>query len=110
MAIICTYEVIIDALDKLTKNFTTDRVSSVQVECALYYLFWESFILTGLSFKHIFYTKIILSECFQNVDIDLLTAINYMQNSLKKIKKFWCDEEFNILIDEIIMSSNLKEM
>jgi len=63
-------------------------------------LFQERFLLTALCFKNIFDTTSILSKCLQNVDIDLLAAINYMQNSLAKIKKIRCDKEFNKLLDE----------
>jgi len=98
--LLCTYEAIVDALDELKNDSTTDRVSSVQAEGLLHYLFQERFLLTALCFKNIFDTTSILSKCLQNVDIDLLAAINYMQNSLAKIKKFRCDEEFNKLLDE----------
>jgi len=100
MTIFCTYEAIVDALDELKNDSTTDRVSSVQAEGLLHYLFQERFLLTALCFKNIFDTTSILSKCLQTVDIDLLAAINYMQNCLAKMKKFRCDEEFNKLLEE----------
>jgi len=100
MTVFCTYEAIIDALDELKNDSTTDRVSSVQAEGLLHYLFQERFLLTALCFKNIFDATSILSKYLQSMDIDLLAAINYMQNSLAKIKKFRCDEEFNKLIEE----------
>ncbi|KAL4104848.1 hypothetical protein QTP88_020124 [Uroleucon formosanum] len=96
----CTYEAIVDALNELKNDSTTDRVSSVQAEGLLHYLFQERFLLTALCFKNIFDTTSILSKCIQTVDINLLAAINYMQNCLAKIKKFRCDEEFNKLLEE----------
>jgi len=39
MTIFCTYEAIVDALDELKNDSTTDRLSSIQAEGLLHYLF-----------------------------------------------------------------------
>jgi hypothetical protein len=110
MTVFYTYEAIVDALDELINDSTTDRVSSVQAEGLLHYLFQERFLLTALYFKNIFDTTSILSKCLQTVDIDLLAVINYMQNCLEKIEKFRCDEEFKKLLEEKKISLNLKKI
>jgi hypothetical protein len=64
------------------------------------YLLSERFVLTGMLFIKIFDMTSPLSKFLQKKNIDLLAAVNYVQNILTRIKNLRNDIKFGNLIDQ----------
>jgi len=64
------------------------------------YLLSERFVLTGMLFLKIFEMTSPLSKFLQMKNIDLLAAVNYVQNILTTIKNLRNDIKFGNLIDQ----------
>lgn len=103
--VIDTFDAIIDTLDNLHNDSTTDRVCSVKATSLMDYMLSERFVLTSLVFTKVFDITSPLSKFLQGKNVDLLAATNYVQNSLMKIEDLRNDFQFQNLIiqkDEFI--------
>lgn len=64
------------------------------------YLLSERFVLTEMLFLKIFDMTSPLSKFLQKKNIDLLAAVNYVQNILTRIKNLRNNIKFGNLIDQ----------
>ncbi|KAL5246057.1 hypothetical protein ACI65C_013465 [Semiaphis heraclei] len=95
-----TFDAIIDTLHSLESDDASHRVCSVKANGLMEYLLSERFILTGMLFIKIFDMTSPLSKFLQKKNIDLLAAVNYVQNILTRIKNLRNDIKFGNLIDQ----------
>lgn len=92
-----TFDALIDTLDDLQNDSTTDRVCCVKASSLMDYLLSERFILTSLLFTNIFDITSPLSKFLQGKNADLLAAVNCIQDALTKIEDLRCDKQFDEL-------------
>ncbi|KAF0691172.1 zinc finger MYM-type protein 1-like, partial [Aphis craccivora] len=95
-----TFDAIIDTLHSLESDDASHRVCSVKANGLMEYLLSERFVLTGILFIKIFDMTSPLSKFLQKKNIDLLAAVNYVQNILTRIKNLRNDIKFINLIDQ----------
>ncbi|KAF0748925.1 zinc finger MYM-type protein 1-like [Aphis craccivora] len=87
-------------LHSLESDDASHRVCSVKANGLMEYLLSEPFVLTGILFIKIFDMTSPLSKFLQKKNIDLLAAINYVQNILTRIKNLRNDIKFINSIDQ----------
>jgi len=96
-----TYDSIIDTLNFIQNDLTTDRVCSVKASSLINYMLSERFVLIALTFKNIFNMTHPFTKFLQGKYIDLLDAINYTQSIFIQIQILCSDESFkNVIYDK----------
>lgn len=95
-----TYDSIIDTLNFIQNDLTTDRVCSVKASSLINYMLSERFVLIALTFKKIFNITHPFTKFLQGKDIDLLGAINYTQSIFIQIQILRSDESFKNIIND----------
>lgn len=78
----------------------TDRICSVKADSLMNYMLTERFVLTGLIFLKIFDMTNPLNPFLQGKNIDLLGAVNYIENVLFNIKELRNDSKFELIVLE----------
>jgi len=95
-----TFDALIDTLFDLKDDKSTDRICSVKADNLMNYMLTERFILTGLIFLKIFDMTNPLNTFLQGKNIDLLGAVNYIENVLFNIKELRNDSKFESIVLE----------
>jgi len=95
-----TYDSIIDTLNFIQNDLTTDRVCSVKASSLINYMLSERFVLIALTFKKIFNITHPFTKFLQGKDIDLLGAINYTQSIFIQIQILRSDESLKNIIND----------
>jgi len=95
-----TFDALIDTLFNLKDDKFTDRICSVKADSLMNYMLTERFILTGLIFLKIFDMTNPLNKFLQGKNIDLLGAVNYIENVLFNIKELRNDSKFDLIVLE----------
>ncbi|XP_060846352.1 zinc finger MYM-type protein 1-like [Rhopalosiphum padi] len=104
-----TYDSILDTLNYLQDDITSDRMCCVKAKSLYEYMLSERFVLTGLTFKNFFDIISPLSLFLQGKNIDLLAAVSYVKCVEKKILSLRSENEFHVLLkekEEFITSKN----
>lgn len=104
-----TYDSILDTLNYLQDDITSDRICCVKAKSLYEYMLSERFVLTGLTFKKLFDITSPLSLFLQGKNIDLLAAVSYVKCVKTKILSLRSENEFNVLLkekEEFITSKN----
>lgn len=97
LTVLDTFDALIDTLDDLQNDPTTDRVCCVKASGLMDYLLSERFVLTSLLFINIYNITSPLSKFLQSENADLLAAVNYVKDVLIKIEDLRSENEFNEL-------------
>ncbi|XP_050065236.1 zinc finger MYM-type protein 1-like isoform X2 [Aphis gossypii] len=95
-----TFDALIDTLFDLKDDKFTDRVCSVKADSLMNYMLTERFILTSLVFLKIFDITNPLNKFLQGKNIDLLGAVNYIENVSFNIKELRNDNKFELIVLE----------
>lgn len=97
LTVLETFDAIIDTLDDLQSDPTTDRVCCVKANSIMDYLLSERFVSTSLLFTNIFNLTSPLSKFLQGKNADLLAAVNYVKDILMKVEDLRNDTQFTEL-------------
>lgn len=101
LTVLETFDAIIDTLDDLQNDPTTDRVCCVKANGIMDYLLSEHFVSTSLLFSNIFDITSPLSKFLQCKNADLLAAVNYVKDALMKVEDLRIDTQFTELQNNI---------
>ncbi|XP_022166088.1 zinc finger MYM-type protein 1-like [Myzus persicae] len=104
-----TYDSILDTLNYLQNDISSDRICCVKAKSLYEYMLSERFVLTALTFKKMFDITSPLSSFLQGKNIDLLAAVSYVKSVDKKILTLRSETEFQVLLkekEEFITSKN----
>jgi len=104
-----TYDSILDTLNYLQNDISSDRICCVKAKSLYEYMLSERFVLTELTFKKMFDITSPLSSFLQGKNIDFLAAVSYVKSVNKKILTLRSETEFQVLLkekEEFITSKN----
>jgi len=101
--VLLTYNAVIETLEYIvSKESRIDFKVGAKASGLIDFLLSHRFILTALYFKKIFNLIDPLTRMLQAIDIDLLSAINIIQNVHTSLKQIRCENIF----EEIFTESN----
>lgn len=102
VTVLDTFEAVVAALDEIqSKEGPDDKKIGHLAGCLSDYLLSERFLLIAHCFKKIFSILSPVNQILQKSDLDLLAAVNCIEETRKSIRKLRCDTVFMDIVKEM---------
>ncbi|KAL4147850.1 hypothetical protein QTP88_002188 [Uroleucon formosanum] len=101
VTVLDTFEAVVVALDEIqSKEGPDDKKIGHLAGCLSDYLLSERFLLIAHCFKKIFSILAPVNQILQKSDLDLLAAVNCIEETRESIRKLCCDTVFMDIVKE----------